>query len=161
MNIDKSAAAHAGLRLALGAAGLATAYVGVDNAFGGLATLGLQGPADFLAVTNEAAYALRDSHVRFLGGVWLGAGLALLGGALRPALFRSAVLFVGMLAFIGGLARLTSMGPFEMMANGLAIPLAAEILILPLLGWLAWTNGRREGTRAHDSRGRVLDVPAA
>jgi hypothetical protein len=60
-----------GLRVALGLLSAGFIYTGIDNAFGGIMTLGWQGLADFAQATNPQQYLVRDSHVRFLGGAYL------------------------------------------------------------------------------------------
>jgi hypothetical protein len=134
------------LRIVLGILGILTVYVGIDNALGGIATLGMQGPANFLDVTDQMAFAVRDSHVRFLGGVWLAAGFVLIGGALRLDSFRNAVLSVCGLAFVGGLARFSLNGSPLFTDAGLLIALGIELFVFPLLAYAVWkwvgTKGR-------------------
>lgn len=127
-----------GSRAALAITAVLVAYTGIDNALGGIATLGLQGPTDFFAVTDDPAFFARDSHVRFLGGVWLGVALVFLAGAFWLGALRQALVTVSALGFIGGLSRLASLSPDDAIAHGLAAPLAAELFILPLLGvWVS------------------------
>jgi hypothetical protein len=49
-------------------------YVSLNVAAGGLHTLGWQGSGDYFTVTDDAAYALRDNHARFYGGLFLALG---------------------------------------------------------------------------------------
>jgi hypothetical protein len=133
------------LRIVLGILAFLTVYVGIDNALGGIATLGMQGPANFLDVTDQLAFAVRDSHVRFLGGVWLAAGLVLIGGALRLDSFRDAVLVVCGLAVIGGLARFSQEGSPVFTDTGLLIALGIELVVFPLLALAVWSWARPNG----------------
>jgi hypothetical protein len=48
---------------------------GLNIGLGGIPTLGWGGQKDFLTVTNETDYRIQDSHVRYVGGLWLGIGL--------------------------------------------------------------------------------------
>ena len=63
------------LRLVLILLGAVSAFVAVNVAFGGLETLGLQGPTDYFQVTDQHAFAIRDSHAHYYGGVYLALGL--------------------------------------------------------------------------------------
>lgn len=137
-----------GLRTALAITAILVAYTGIDNALGGIATLGLQGPTDFFAVTNDPAFFARDSHVRFLGGVWLGVALVFLAGAFWLGALRQALATVSALAFVGGLSRLASLSVDDAISHGLAAPLAAELFILPLLG--LWVSRRPTRDRISD-----------
>ena len=62
------------LRAVLVLVGVGFIYTGIDNAFGGIMTLGWQGLGGFAQATNPDQYVVRDSHVRFLGGVYLLSG---------------------------------------------------------------------------------------
>ena len=126
--------AEIGLRVVLVIVGAVIAYQGIDNALGGISSLGLQGPTDFFTIVDQHAFQVRDSHLRFLGGVWFGVALVFWFGAARFRTMRSAVAVVCALAFVGGLARFSSMGIDQLIANGLAPALAAELFVLPLIG---------------------------
>lgn len=123
------------LRAALAVAGFAVIVTGIDNAFGGIASLGFQSGRDFFTVTDQAAFAVRDSNVRFLGGLWIGVGMVFLAGALWLRALKPAVCAALALVAIGGLARFTAAGPFPVDTLGGA--LVAELAIMPLLLW--WT----------------------
>jgi hypothetical protein len=125
------------LRSSLALAGALTVFVGIDNALGGIATLGLQGPTDFIGVTNLDAFKVRDSHVRFLGAVWLGVGLIFLAGSVWLDRLRLVIATLCGLAMLGGVARFSSMGLAEMFDAGLAAPLIAELVVFPLIGLFA------------------------
>ena len=66
------------LRLALDVLGAVSAFVAINVAFGGLDTLGRQGPTDYFQVTDHDAYLLHDSHAHFYGGVYLGIAVFLI-----------------------------------------------------------------------------------
>ena len=60
------------LRGVLAVVGAFIIFLGLNVGLGGVQTLGWQGgAADFLTVTNAAVFDVRDSHVRFIGGIWL------------------------------------------------------------------------------------------
>lgn len=60
-----------GLRVVLVLAGVVVCITGINLAFGGIRTLGWQGAFDFIQVIDERRFLAQDSHIRFLGGVWL------------------------------------------------------------------------------------------
>jgi len=122
-----------GLRTVLLLAGAFITFTGVNIAFGGITTLGLQGSNDFLQVTDPAAYALQDSHVRFLGGLWLGIGLLFLAATRHLLQLAEALKLALALIFLGGLARLTMMQPDVTFGPDIGPSLAAELIVMPIL----------------------------
>src|SRR6185503_18967008 len=99
------------LRIVLVLAGMSVLVTGINVAFGGIRTLGWQGERLFFDVTNETAFLAQDSHVRFLGGLWLGVGLYFIVAATNLAKHRNTLCVVLALVFLGGLARLTQVHP--------------------------------------------------
>lgn len=132
---------HIGFRTILALAGAVILYQGIDNAVGGVASAGLQGPTDFFSVTDPIAFETRDSHVRFLGGLWLGVGLIFLAASVKLRALREGVTTVCFLAFVGGLSRAFSMSFDELADHHLLGALVAELTVLPTLGWTAWRIG--------------------
>jgi hypothetical protein len=132
-----SAIATTSLRVILTAVGLFIAYTGVDNAFGGIASLGFQAAPDFFTVTDNEAFAVRDSNVRFLGGLWIGVGLLFVAGAIWLRALKLVVCSAIALVFAGGLARFTTMDMGPMFGGALMGSLVAELVLMPLL--LVWT----------------------
>jgi Domain of unknown function (DUF4345) len=147
--------ANVALRTCLAATGIVTVYVGVDNAFGGVATLGLQGPTDFFSITQDQAFRVRDSHVRFLGAVWGGVGLVFLTGAIWPIAMRTTLVVLAGLAVLGGLARFSSMGLSALFGAGLGLPLVIELVLFPLLGTLVWRAGSQRGGLPHNGSSQI------
>jgi hypothetical protein len=140
LTIATTASAIAVLRIVLAVLGILTVYVGIDTAFGGIATLGMQGPTNFFEIADQNAFMVRDSHARFLGGVWLAAGLLLIGGAVRLAAFREAVLAVCAMAVLGGLVRLAG-GGISLFSNaGLGVALFIELVVFPVLAVGLWKS---------------------
>ena len=121
------------LRIVLVIAGLAIATTGIDVGFGGIATLGWQGSATFVAATDPAAYAVHDSHVRFLGGVWLALGLAVAFAARDPRRYRAQLKMAFALVFAGGLARIGQFDAAVLFGPDIIGSLVAEIVGMPLL----------------------------
>ena len=126
------------LRGALAVLGLVIVVLGLNVGFGGIRTLGWQGGlVDFLTVTDPGVYAVRDNHVRFIGGVWLGLGLVVLAGSVAFQRLRGVlVVLVGLIA-IGGLARFS--GDLSSLVRPDILPsLVFELLGAPLLAlWFA------------------------
>lgn len=130
------------VRTILGLTGLVALFTGANVGFGGIATLGLEGPTDFIAVTDPAAFAVHDSHVRYLGGLWFGMGLLFVTAAVRLDRLRVPVMTALALMFVGGVSRLSA-GDLSVFTSSLVGPsFAAEIVLMPLLLWRVWLGGR-------------------
>ena len=121
------------LRVVLALVGVGFIYTGIDNAFGGIMTLGWQGLRDFAQVANPDQYLIRDSHVRFLGGVYLLMGVVTALSATRPAKFKAMVQLILIAVFAGGLARFSQMDLSVTFGPGVLVPLVIELAIIPLL----------------------------
>ncbi len=133
-----------GLRVALVLAGLFTTFTGVNIAFGGIPTLGWQGVSGFFEVTDPGAFLIQDSHVRFLGGVWLGIGLTLMMAPANLRRFQPALNLIFALIFLGGLARLGQLNFAVTFGPDIAGSLAAELIGMPVLYfWLARSQRNR------------------
>jgi hypothetical protein len=114
------------LRVVLALVGVGFIYTGIDNAFGGIMTLGWQG-------LSSHQYLVRDSHVRFLGGVYLLMGAATALSATRPTQYKAVVQLILIAAFAGGLARFSQMNLSVTFGEGVLVPLVIELAIMPLL----------------------------
>ncbi len=129
------------LRVVLFIVGLVVIFLGLNVGFGGIKTLGWQGAESFFVVTNEAQFAIRDSHIRFIGGLWLGAGLLLVVGAFALDRLRQALIVLTAMVFVGGLARLSVLDTDLLLSASIAPSLLFEIVLFPLLGfWVARTE---------------------
>jgi Domain of unknown function (DUF4345) len=126
------------LRVALIGLGAISAFVAINVAFGGLETLGLQGPTDYVEVTNHDAYLLRDSHAHFYGGVYLGIAIFLIVASTNLRKYRTALNVVFAVSFAGGVARLTQFEPGVTFGNDLAASSLIELIGMPAMAlWLA------------------------
>jgi uncharacterized protein DUF4345 len=121
------------LRVVLVLAGLIIVFTGLNTALGGMLTLGWQGQTVFFQVTDQHAYLVQDSHIRFLGGLWLGIGLFFLVASTNVRKFRSALFLAFALIFLGGLARFTQMRPEITFGPEIVGSLIAELVGMPLL----------------------------
>lgn len=113
--------------------GLFSIFIGFNVGFGGIPTLGLQGSADFLTVTNEHAYLVRDSHIRYFGGLHGGVGLFLVLATTDLRKYQSALQLVFVVIFIGGLARFTMLRPSVVFGPDIITSLMAELVLMPVL----------------------------
>ena len=135
------------LRVVLVALGAVSAFVAVNVAFGGLETLGLQGPTKYFRVIDHDAYLLRDSHARFYGGVYLGIAAFLMIASSNLRKYRSALNVVFALIFLGGVARLTQLEPGVTFGKDLAVSSVVELIGMPAIAaWVAHATKGRPGT---------------
>lgn len=126
------------LRIVLVAAGLVMIALGLNVGLGGIKTLGLQATGEFFRVTNQDMFANQDSHVRFLGGFWLGAGVLMLAGSVWFDRLRPLMTAICAMAFLGGMMRLSAHDPAIVLGPSLLPSAVAEVLGFPLLG--VWIN---------------------
>ncbi len=135
------------LRVVLVVLGAVSAFVAINAAFGGLETLGLQGPSKYFQVTDHEAFSLRDSHARFYGGVYLGVGLFFILASTNLRKYRTALNVVFSFIFIGGLSRLTQVDPGVTFGKDLAASTVIEIIGMPALAlWLACVTKSSDAT---------------
>jgi hypothetical protein len=118
------------LRVVLALVGTVVVVLGLNVGLGGIRTLGWQGGGEFLTVSDPALFAVRDSHIRFIGGIWLGIGLVLAAGAVWFDRLRPVLVAITALVFVGGLVRLSGPLPPEVVPS-----LVLELIGFPLLGW--------------------------
>ena len=118
--------------------GAVCAFYAANVAFGGLHTLGLQGPTDYFTVTDEATYALRDNHVRFYGGIFLALGLFLILAATNVQRFRGGLYLAFVLVFAGGIARLTQLQPEVTFGPSNLLSAIVELALMPVLFIWLW-----------------------
>ncbi|MEP3226526.1 MAG: DUF4345 domain-containing protein [Parasphingorhabdus sp.] len=131
------------LKIILALAGLAIMALGLNIGLGGIATLGWQGPSDFFLVTNAKAFAVQDNHIRFLAGIWFGAGAIFLAGTFALNRFRSILFALIAMIFIGGLARLSSSDPLLLLSSDIFPSLFTELIIFPLIAfWIYRSSGK-------------------
>lgn len=141
-------AADALLRAVLALAGIVIVLLGLNVGLGGIQTLGWQGDGAFISVTDPALFGVRDNHVRFIGGVWLGVGVLTLAGAVALERMRGVLLALIGIIFIGGLARLSALDPAIFLSAAIAPSFVLELVLFPLLGlWIA-RRARAEPGRA-------------
>lgn len=133
------------LRATLGIIGLAIIFLGLNVGFGGIQTLGWQGAGEFVSIIDPDLYEVRDNHVRFIGGVWLGVGLVFLASAFLFSQLKMIVLVLFGVIFVGGMARLSAMDAALLMSAEIVPSLIAELVVFPLIGLWVW---RQE--RSHD-----------
>jgi hypothetical protein len=130
------------VRTVLGLTGLVALFTGANFAFGGILTLGLEGPRDYVQVADPAWFAFYDSHMRYVAGLWFGMGLLFIASAVQLDRMRPAVMAALALMTVGGLSRLSA-PDLSILANPLVGgPFLAEILLMPLLLWRVWLGGQ-------------------
>jgi hypothetical protein len=124
------------LRAVLALFGAGIVFLGLNVGFGGIQTLGWQGGAgSFFTVTNAPVFAVRDSHVRFIGGVWLALGLLMFAGSFAFQRLRAALIAFTFMIFVGGVARLSGGDPAILIGADVAPSFFFEVIAVPLLGF--------------------------
>ena len=108
-------------------------FIGINVGFGGIATLGLQGQTEFFEVTNETVFLMRDSHIRYFGGLYFGIGLFLILASTNLRTYNTALKLVFALTFIGGLARFTMMRFDIIFGPDIIGSLLVELILMPVL----------------------------
>ena len=121
------------LKVVLFCSGLFIVFTGLNIGLGGMETLGWQNQNSFFEVTNQYAFSVQDSHIRFVGGVWLGIGLLFLISITNLSKYKNLLSFSFLLIFFGGLIRLLSMDFNVIFGQDILGSLLAEILGMPLL----------------------------
>ena len=125
------------LRMILAITGCVIVWLGLNVGLGGIQTLGWQGSADFMDVTDEPIYAIRDNHVRFIAGVWSAVGLLMIAGAFWITQMRGLLLSLFAMIFVGGLMRLSAADSGLLLSADIAPSLIAELVLFPLLAlWI-------------------------
>ena len=133
------------LRILLVVLGLLNVLIGINVGFGGITTLGLHGEARFIEVVDWPAFLVRDSHIRYFGGLYLGIGLFLMLAVTNLRRYQSALNLVFVLMFVGGLTRFTMLRPDVTFAPGMLPSLVVELLIMPIfVVWVAHSVVRQQ-----------------
>ena len=130
------------LRVLLGLLGVGIVALGLNRGLGGMETLGLQGPTDFLTPANPTAYAVEDNHVRFIAGFFFAAGLVFLAGAAMLQRMAVPVMTVCVMIAIGGFFRLTGETAGTALSNGALPSLFVEFTVFPLLAYFVYRETR-------------------
>lgn len=113
--------------------GLLNIFIGINVGFGGIATLGLQRQPEFFEVTNENIFLMRDSHIRFLGGLYGGIGLFLILAATNLNKYQTALRLIFAVIFVGGLARFTMMRFDVIFGQDILTSVLVELILMPVL----------------------------
>jgi hypothetical protein len=118
--------------------GILNIFIGINVGFGGISTLGWQGQTEFFEITNEATYLIRDSHIRYFGGLYFGIGLFLLLAATNLRKYQTTLKLVFALIFLGGLARFTMLRPDIIFGPDIIGSFLTELVLMPILYvWLS------------------------
>ncbi len=120
-------------RIILVIVGVIMVLIGVNVGFGGILTLGMQGQTRFFEVTNEPAFLVRDSHIRFFGGVYLALGLFVVYAVKNLHKYEIALKLIFAAIFVGGLARFSARRPDVVFGNEIVGSLIAELVLMPIL----------------------------
>lgn len=118
-------------------------FLGLNVGLGGIRTLGWQSTRDFVAITDTATFHAQDSHIRFIGGVWFGVGVAFLIGGFAISKFRSTLIILSAMIATAGLFRLSGMDSGVIFSAAIAPSITIELIGFPLLAWWLIVSGKR------------------
>lgn len=126
------------LKTILALLGCIIMFLGINVGLGGIQTLGWQGTRDFITITDTTAFHAQDSHVRFIGGVWFGVGVAFLAGAFALDRLRPTLIILCMIITVSGLFRLSATETTALYSLAVVPSLIFELLGFSLLAfWLS------------------------
>jgi len=123
--------------------GAAIIFLGLNVGLGGIQTLGWQTTRDFISISDAATFHVQDSHIRFIGGVWFGVGVAFLLGGFAMNWFRPTLIVLSVMIAIAGLFRLSGMDSGVVFSAAIAPSIALELIGFPLLAWWLIASGKR------------------
>lgn len=123
------------LRVVVALVGAAIIFLGLNVGLGGMRTLGWQMSPDFISITNEAAFRVQDSHIRFIGGVWFGVGATFLIGAFAFAKLRPVLVVLCLIIVFAGFFRASAVDISVIFSADIAPSLLLELVGFPLLAW--------------------------
>lgn len=133
------------LRGVLALLGTGIVCLGLNTAFGGIATLGWQGGTEFFTIAKPGEFAVQDNHVRFLGGVFLGTGFVFMASAVFINSLKETLNILIGLIFIGGLVRFSSMDSSLLTSSAILPSLVFELIVFPLLGlWIVSVTAKQQ-----------------
>ena len=132
------------LRVLLVLGGAYVVFAGLDFALGGIISLGWIDPPLSSTIADVAGFHIRDSHVRFIGGLYVGLGLVIIASAIWFQTMRITLLAVTMMFFVGGLARFSANMPEVLFGPRVRGGLALELIAMPILFYWIWNTRRME-----------------
>ena len=119
-------------------------FLGLNVGLGGIKTLGWQSTRDFVSITDTPTFNAQDSHIRFIGGVWFGVGVAFLIGGFAMSTFRSTLIILSAMIAIAGLFRLSGLDTGVIFSAAIAPSITIEIIGFPLLAWWLLASGKQK-----------------
>lgn len=118
-------------------------FMGLNVGLGGMQTLGWQTSEPFLTITNETAFHVQDSHIRFIGGIWFSVGAVFfMGGFKQEHLRTTLIILCGAIAF-AGLFRLSGIAGGEVFSAAIIPSLTLELIAFPLLALWLLRSGKK------------------
>ena len=131
------------LRAVLVLVGATIMLMGVNVGVGGMRTLGWQISPDFIAIKDAITFGIQDNHIRFIGGVWFGVGLAFLIGGIMFERMRPTLISLCAIIAVAGLFRLSAMDMDVIFSADIAPSLALELIAFPLLAYWLSKSGQK------------------
>ena len=113
--------------------GVLNIFIGLNIGFGGISTLGWQGQSNFFEVTNESVFLMRDSHMRYFGGLYFGIGIFMILATSNLKKYQSSLRLIFILIFIGGITRFSMMRFDIIFGSDIIGSVLVELLLMPIL----------------------------
>lgn len=123
--------------------GLAIIFTGLNVGLGGIQTLGWQTSGPFFSVTNEPAFHVQDSHIRFIGGIWSSVGAVFVLGGFKQDTFRVTLIVLCAAIAVAGLFRLSDLSSGVVFSAAIIPSMTLELIGFPLVGWWLLRSGKR------------------
>ena len=139
-----------------------TAALGDGDAMDGAVQLSVAGASEPVAYPvarspDPDAYLPRDGHAHFHGGVDLGVTIFLSAASTYLRKYRNGFTVVFGLIFLGGVARLTPLGPAVTFGKDLAVSSLIELVGMPAMAlWVA--SATRKARTARTSAASLTPV---
>lgn len=136
-----------GLRVVFGLLAAFVVFSGLDQALGGLFSMGWMDNTVYFEVVNKAKFLEADNHHRFLGGVWTGLGMFMLISLTDLKKYQMGLNLVLAIVFLGGLARFSQLNMEVMVRPGVLWAVIVEVVGMPILYvWLTHTLKQVQST---------------
>lgn len=131
------------INVVLGLVGLVIMAMGLNVGLGGIPTLGWFGSDEFILVAGTEVYDVNENHIRFLGGVWFGVGVAFLVGCFYLEKMRQILICFCLIIALAGLFRFSALNLELVFSVAIAPSFVLEVIGFPALAYWLYRRGRK------------------